>query len=150
MKKIADASLLGNRIFLNSRKGTRSVAALSEPIFELDIGDSPSDIGCKIRECIESFQPGNERYDREKWKTVYDPLINLAGEKNPKAFFTKVKNVPILYLDDKITFFSRDNYGWKEGFKKTEHPDIELDYANATDEDLGRALLKAFELSSII
>jgi hypothetical protein len=89
MKKIADASLLGDRIFLNSRKGTRSVAALSEPIFELDISDSLEKIGCKIRECIDSFQPGNERYDSEKWKTVYDPLINLADEKNPKTFFPR-------------------------------------------------------------
>lgn len=42
------------------------------------------------------------------------------------------------------------NHGWKEGFKNTEHPNIELDYASATDEDSGKALLKAFELSTIV
>lgn len=34
------------------------------------------------------------------------------------------------------------NHGWKEGFKNAER-----DYASATDEDLGKALLKAFEFS---
>lgn len=149
MKKVADGSLLGNRIFINSKKGTQSVPALSEPIYELSIDDSPEIIGAKVRKCIEAYEPGKERYDREKWKTANDPLIKLAGEKDSKGFFTKIKHIPILVRDGKITFFPRDNHGWKEGFKKTEHPNIELDYTSATDEDLGKALLKAFELSSI-
>lgn len=37
MKKQADATLLGDRIFLNAKRGTESVAALSEPLFELRI-----------------------------------------------------------------------------------------------------------------
>lgn len=149
MKKQADATLLDDRVFINSKKGTESVAALSEPIYELSFGDSPELIGARVRECIEAYEPGRERYDREKWKTVNDPLIKLAGEKSEKSFFTKVKYVPISQIGEKVTFYPRDNFGWKDGFKKTEHPNIELDYTSATDEDLGKALLKAFELSSI-
>jgi predicted nucleotide-binding protein (sugar kinase/HSP70/actin superfamily) len=149
MKKVADGSLLGNRVFINSKKGTQSVPTLTEPIYELSIDDSPEQIGEKVGECIEAYQPGSERYDREKWKTVNDPLIKLAGEKDSKAFFTKVKNPSVVLLGDVLHFSPRDNHGWKEGFKKTEHPNIELDYTKATNEDLGNALLKAFELSSI-
>lgn len=148
-KKVADGSLLGKRIFINSKKGTQSVPALAEPIYELSVEDSPELIGAKVRECIEAYEPGTDRYDREKWKTVNDPLIKLAGEKNSKGFFNKIKYVPILVRDEKITFFPRENHGWKEGFKQTEYPNIELDYTNATNEDLGNALIKAFELSKL-
>lgn len=150
MKRQADATLLGGRVFINSKKGTESVAALSEPLYELSLGDSPELIGEKVRECIEAYQPGSERYNREKWKTVNDPLIKIAGEKSEESFFTKVKYVPISQIGEKVTFYPRDNFGWKNGFKKTEHPNIELDYSTVTDEDLGKALLKAFELSSIV
>lgn len=77
-------------------------------------------------------------------------MIKLAGEKSSKAFFTKIKDVPTVLIDDKITFSPTENKGWKDGFGWTQHPNIELDYSSATDEDLGKALLKAFELSSIV
>ena len=141
MKKLADATLLDNRIFLNSKKGTESVPAFSEPLYELNTNDTPVLIGKKVRECIEAFQSGNERYDREKWKKANEPLIRLSGEKSEKLFFTKVKYVPISLIENKLTFYPRVNHGWKEGFKKTKHPNIELDYTIATDEDLGKALL---------
>jgi hypothetical protein len=149
MKKSIGAYQLGNRVFIHAKKGTESVPAFSEPLYELCIDDSPEIIGERIRECIEAYKPGRECYDREKWKTANDPLIKLAGEKDSKAFFTKVKNPSVVLLGDVLHFSPRDNHGWKEGFKKTEHPNIELDYTKATNEDLGNALLKAFELSSI-
>jgi hypothetical protein len=148
-RKDIGAHLLGQRIFIHSKKGTQSVPAFAEPLYELSLHDSSKVIGEKVRECIEAYQEGTERYDREKWKTVNDPLIKLSGEKSSKAFFTKIKDVPINVVENKITFFPTLNKGWKEGFVWTEHPNIELDYSTASDEDLGKALLRAFELSSI-
>lgn len=150
MKKSIGAYQLGNKVFIHAKKGTQSVPILSEPIYELSIDDSPELIGKKIRECIEAYVHSQERYDRDKWKTVNDPLIKMAGEKTSKAFFTKVKDVPTVLVDNKITFSPTENRGWKEGFGWTQHPNIELEFARATDEDLGKALLKAFELSSIV
>lgn len=150
MRKSIGAYQLGNRVFIHAKKGTQSVPALSEPIYELSMDDPPELIGEKVRECIEAYEPGGERYDREKWKTANDPLIKLAGEKNSKSFFTKVKNPLVVLLGDVLHFSPKDNYGWKEGFKQTRHPNIELDYLTATDKDLGKSLLKVFELSSII
>lgn len=149
MRKSIGTYQLGNRLFIHAKKGTQSVPALSEPIYELSLDDSPELIGEKVRECLEAYEPGRERYDREKWKTVNDPLIKLADEKTSKAFFTKVKNVPTILIEDKITFSPTENKGWKDGFGWTEYPNIELDYSSATNEDLGKALLKALELSSI-
>jgi len=149
MRKSIGAYQLGSRIFIHPKKGTQSVPALAEPVYELSTDDPPILIGEKVRKCIEAYEPGRERYDREKWKTVNDPLIKLAGEKNSKAFFTKIKDVPTVLIENKITFSPTENKGWKDGFGWTEHSNIELDYSTATDEDLGKALLKAFELSSI-
>lgn len=149
MKKSIGVYQLSNKIFIHAKRGTESVPAFSEPLYELNIEDSPELVGKKIRECIEAYEPGRERFDRERWKTVNDPLIKLAGEKDSKSFFTKVKNPQVVLLGDILHLSPRDNHGWKEGFKKTEHPNIELDYTSATDEDLGKALLKAFELSNI-
>ncbi len=149
MKKSIGVYQLGNRLFIHAKKGTQSVPVLSDPIYELSINDSPQLIGKKVRECIEAFQPGSERYDREKWKTANDSLIKIAGEKSSKAFFLKIKDVPTVLIDDTLTFTPTVNKGWKDGFGWTENPNIEMDYTSATDEDLGKALLKAFELSSI-
>ena len=55
----------------------------------------------------------------------------------------------MVLIDDVLYFTPTANHGWKEGFKKTKYPNIELNYATAKDEDLGKALLTAFELSSI-
>ncbi|MFN6087998.1 MAG: contact-dependent growth inhibition system immunity protein [Cyclobacteriaceae bacterium] len=148
MRKEINAYQLDKRIFVHSKKGTQSVPAFAEPLYQLSTDEDPILIGKKVRECIEAYQPGSERYTREDWKKVNDPLIKLAGEKSSKAFFKKVLYVPISLINDKLTLFPSVNAG-SDGFKNTEHPNIELDYSAATDEDLGKALLKAFELSSI-
>jgi len=150
MKKSIGVYKLNDRIFIHAKKGTQSVAAFSEPLYELDVSDSAEKIGNKVRECIESYQQGNDRYDREKWRTVNDPLIKLAGEKDSKTFFSKVLNPLVVLLNGVIHFCPRENHGWKDGFKESQHPNIQLDYSTATDRDLGVALLKALELSSII
>lgn len=150
MRKESNVYLLDNMMFIHSKIGTQSVPAFSEPLFDLDMNQTSAvEIGNRLRKCLESFQPGNERYDREKWKTVNDPLIKRSGEKNSKSFFKKVKYVPVNVISDTIRIHPSVNAG-KDGFKQTEHSSIELDYSTATDEDLGNALLKAFELSSII
>ena len=38
----------------------------------------------------------------------------------------------------------------KDGFKNTKYPNLELNYSDASNEELGKALLSAFEMSSII
>jgi hypothetical protein len=149
MNKLADATLLDNRIFINSKKGTESVAVLSEPIFELKIDSSPELLGEKVRICIESYQPGKERFSRADWRKVNDPLIKLSGEKSKISFFSKIKYVPISLNEDKLTFYPRNNCGWKIGFKKTIHSNIELEFMKASNKEIGLALLKAFELSKI-
>lgn len=151
MKKSIGVYLLNDKIFIHSKIGTQSVPAFSEPLFEIDFNSDNKLIGEKIRECIESYQQGaRERYGREKWKTVNDPLIKLAREKNSKSFFAKVKNPNVVLINDILYFNSTENHGWKDGFKGTSFPNIELVYSQATDEDLGAALKKAFELSSIV
>jgi hypothetical protein len=150
MKKSIGAYQLEDRIFLHAKKGTQSVAAFSEPLYELRVGDSLVLIGERIRDCIESYQFGNDRYTRDDWKTVNDPLIKMAAVKNERIFSKNVLKIQVILIDEVIYFCPRNNHGLKEGFKKAEYPNIELDYASATDEDLGRALLTAFELSSII
>jgi hypothetical protein len=149
MKKSASATLLGERIFINSKKGTQSVAVFSKPLFELHLSDNPILIGEKVRICIESFQPGSERLRREDWRTINDPLIKLSKERSKKAFWTKIKSVSIVLIDDILYFVPKINKGMKDGFKKTIHPDIELEYTKTSDNELGLSLLKAFELSSI-
>ena len=149
MRKESSAFLFKNKIFIHAKKGTQSVPAFSEPLFQLELNDSVELIGNKVRKCIEAYQSGNERYDREKWKTVNIPLLKLAGVKGSSSFFGKALNVPINLENNSIVFFPTLNTG-KGGLKWTQHPNIELDFSTATDEDLGKALLKAFELSSII
>ena len=153
MKKSKGAFVLNDSIFLNSKKTTnQGMAILSEPIFKLALNDESKLIGEKIRICIESYNDDKltPHPTKDGFKTINDPLIKLAGEKSSKSFFTKVKDVEVVLIANVLYFTPTDNYGWKEGFKKTKHPNIELDHATATDEDLGKALLKAFELSSIV
>jgi hypothetical protein len=151
MRREAEAYQLKNILFLHGKKRTdRTVPILSEPIFQFDNDDQVSKIGNTVRECIEAFSEGHPHPSREEFKKVNDPLIKLAGEKTPKSFFSKVKWVGIVEKGGKISFAPTENHGWKEGFKNTEYSNIELDYASATNEDLGKALLKAFELSSFI
>lgn len=153
MKKSIGSFVLNNDIFLNSKKTTnQGMAILSEPIFKLSLNDDSKLIGEKIRICIDSYNDDRStpHPTREGFKTINDPLIKLAGAKSSKDFFTKVKDVEVVLIDNTLYFSPTENHGWKEGFKKTEHPNIELDYSAATDEDLGNALLKAFELSSIV
>ncbi|MDE3740312.1 hypothetical protein [Maribacter polysaccharolyticus] len=149
MKKSIGAYQLGRRIFIHPKKGTQSVAVLAEPIQELSIDDSLEKVGRVIRECIEAYEIGKERYDREKWKTVNDPLVKMSGCKSANEFFKQVFNPPVVLLNKTIHFCPRYNHGLKKGFKKTEHPNIELDYFIASDKDLGKALLKTFELCGI-
>lgn len=149
MKKEATATLLGNRIFINVRKETQSVTVFSNPLFELTVSDNPEMIGEKIKICIESFLHGNERLGREDFKTINEPLIKLSGEKSSKAFWTKVKYVPISLVDNKLIFYPTSNKGWKEGFKNTGHPNIEVEYNKMTLREMGAALLKALDLSDI-
>ncbi|WP_282048522.1 contact-dependent growth inhibition system immunity protein [Maribacter aquivivus] len=149
MKKSIGTYQLGEIIIIHPKKGTESVAVLAEPIYQLNIKESPSKIGSIIRRCIEAYIDGDERYDKEKWKKVNDPLVKLTGLKNSNEFFKNVLNPQVVLINGVIHFCPRENHGIKKGFKKTDYPNIELDYSNATDEDLGNALLKALELSSI-
>lgn len=150
MRRELEAYQLKDQLFLHGKKRTdRTVPILSEPVYKYDNGTDATVIGKTVRECIESFYKGYPHPSREEFKKVNDPLIKLAGEKSSKSFFTKVRWVGVIEKDGKISFAPTENHGWKKGFKNTEHPNIELDYASATDEDLGKALLKAFELSSI-
>lgn len=147
------AFVLNDKIFLNSKKTTnQGMALLAEPIFKLALTEDPKLIGEKGRKCIESYNndKSTPHPTREGFKTINAPLIELADEKNAKSFFSKVKNVDVVLIDSRLFFTPTNNHGWKEGFKKTRYPNIELDYASSTDEDLGKALLKAFELSSIV
>jgi hypothetical protein len=151
MQKKAGSYLLRDRIFIHGKKKTtQGLSMFSYPLFELSLDDLPEAIGEKVRECLEAFLEGNQPPSREELKKINDPMIQLAGEKTTKGFFTKVKDVPINLTNNRITFFPTENHGWKDGFKNTQHPNIELDYGSATNEDLGKALLKAFELSSIV
>jgi len=151
MRKEASAYLLNDRVFVHAKKRTiKTVPIFSEPLYELSLSDPPVTMGNKIKECIEAFSEGHDHPSREDFKKTNDPTIRLAGEKTPKAFFTKVKYVPITLMGDKIIFYPSVNKGWKDGFANTEHPNIELDYSIATNEDLGKALLRAFELSIIL
>ena len=148
MRRELEAYQLKDKLFIHGKKRTdRTVPILSEPVYQYDSESDAVLIGKTVRECIESFYEGVPHPSREEFKKVNDPLIQLSGEKNSKAFFTKVKWVGVIEKDGRISFIPTENHGWKEGFKKTEHPNIELDYSIATDEGLGNALLKAFELS---
>ncbi len=150
MRRELEAYQLKDKIFLHGKKRTdRTVAILSEPVYQFDQDVDASKIGKTVRDCIESFYEGYTHPSKEEFKKVNEPLIKLTGEKNSKAFFTKVKWVGVIEKERKISFAPTENHGWKNGFKQTEHPNIELDYSTATDEDLGKALLKAFVLSSI-
>jgi hypothetical protein len=153
MKKSIGAFVLNDNIFLNSKRTTsQGMAILAEPIYKLSLNDDSKVIGEKVRMCIESYNDDKltPHPTRGGFKTINDPLIKLAGEKNSKSFFTKIKDVEVVLVDKVLYFTPTENHGWKEGFKKTKYPNIELDYSTATDEDLGKALLKAFELSSIV
>jgi len=77
-------------------------------------------------------------------------LLDLADCKTAKAFFERVKYVPISLDGDLIIFYPTDNKGMKDGFKNTKYPNLELNYSDASNEELGKALLSAFEMSSII
>ncbi len=150
MRREIEAYQLKDKLFLHGKKRTdRTVPILSEPVYEFDQGVDASKIGKTVRKCIESFYENYPHPSREEFKKVNDPLIKLAGEKSSKAFFTKAIWVGVIEKDGKISFSPTENHGWKEGFKQTEYSNIELDYTSATDEDLGKALLTAFELSSI-
>ncbi len=151
MKKSIGAFILNDNIFLNAKKTTnQGMAILSEPIYKLSLNEDSRVIGEKVMICLESYNDNKltPHPTRDGFKTLNDPLLKLAGEKSSKNFFTKVKEVRVVLIDKVLYFTPTKNHGWKEGFKNTEHPNIELDYAIATNEDIGKALLKAFELSS--
>jgi hypothetical protein len=151
MRREVEAYQLNDMLFLHGKKRTnRTVPILSEPVFQFNKDVQVFKIGSTVRECIEAFSEGHPHPPREEFKKVNDPLIKLAGEKSSKSFFSKVKWVGIIEKEGKIIFAPTENHGWKDGFKNTQHANIELDYASATDEDLGNALLKAFELSSVV
>jgi hypothetical protein len=151
MRREIEAYQLKDKLFLHGKKRTdRTVPILSEPVYQLNKDVDVSKIGKTVRDCIESFYEGYPHPSREEFKKVNDPLIKLAGEKSSKAFFTKAKWVGVIEKDGIISFSPTENHGWKDGFKQTKYTNIELDYSMATNEDLGKALLKAFELSSIL
>jgi hypothetical protein len=143
---------LGNNIFMHGTK--RSVLNFmplpSEPVYELDYQSDLSVIGNTIRKCIESCGEGQKHPSRDEFKTINDTLIKKANQKNSKSFFPKVLSVPISEIDGTITIYPSENHGWKDGFKNSEHPNLELDYKIASDEDLGKALKQAFEWSIIV
>ena len=151
MRREAIAYQLGEQIFIHGKKRTiRSTPIFAEPVYAINYFSSSEDIGKIVRTCVKAFSEGHEHPSRDDFKGVNDPLIKLAKQKSSKAFFTKVKCVPIIELNGFISFCPTENHGWKNGFKFTVHPNIDLDYSKLSDSDLGKALIQALERSSIV
>lgn len=153
MKKSIGTFLLDDKVIINSKKTTnQGMGIIGDLIYKLSISDEFKLIGEKIRLCLESYNDDKSASHptKEGFKNINNKLVEIAGEKNSKSFFTKVKNPIVVLINNTLFISPMDNYGWKEGFKKTIYPNIELDYSTATDEELGRALIEAFEKSSII
>jgi len=151
MKKSIDVYLLGDFIFINAKKKTTmGLDIFSLPVFKLSVSESLEILAEKIKEALDQYTINQKHPSKEEWKTFNKPLLDLADCKTAKAFFERVKYVPISLDGDLIIFYPTDNKGMKDGFKNTKYPNLELNYSDASNEELGKALLSAFEMSSII
>jgi hypothetical protein len=150
MKKSIDVYLFGELIFMNAKKKTTmGLDIFALPVSKLPLSESFEVVGEKMKETLSQYLINQQHPSKEEWKTFSKPLIDLANCKTAKAFFEKVKYVPVSLENNCLTFYPTINKGMKEGFKNTEQPNIELDYNSANNEDLAKCLLKAFDLSSI-
>lgn len=150
IKRESSALLFTDKIFFTVKKGTESVAAPTEQIFELDINEDPCKIGNTARQVLLSFIFDNARYSREDWKNVYEPLINRTKSKSIKKMFDNCKCVNIYSVDSKLMIVPSINKGYnKTGTKSLYEQMFEDNLDTITDCDFGKMILKAFEISTL-
>lgn len=149
MWKTINVSQLERRIFINANKKTvSSLPIFSHPLFEFNIGTDPSDLGKAIRKCLNAWTEGHPQPSREELKKINQPLIELAGKKSSKEFFSSIKSLPTKLVDNTLSFYPTINNGWKAGFSALEGGPIVIEnISESTDFQIGEALLKALAQS---
>ena len=149
MKKSARIYKLDHRIFIHANKKTvTTLPIFSQPLFEFSIETEKSILGMALRKCLEAWTEGHPQPSREELKKVNDPLIELAGEKNSKSFFSKVIDIPVKLNEDVISFYPTINKGWEAGFIPANSGPIECNhFSKLQDETLGELILEALSKS---
>ena len=151
VRKSSVAFFFKDNLFIASKKKSNSgLEFVKEPIFKFSIDEDVSEIGTKIIDAISFFEVGADDLKRDEFKAVFEPILKIVNCKSYNTFWKTAKHVPIVLEIGIITFYATENFGPKGGYSGRVMPKIDLDVENASASDLGTALLKAFELSSIV
>lgn len=150
IKRDSSALLLGNTIYLVVHRGTESIPAPADKIFELLVTDEPNYIGSKVKEALYAFIQDKVRFGREDWKKVYEPQLLRMGFKTVKKMYDSVKIVNIFSRDNKLMLLPYKNCGYnKSGTKSFDDKIITTDLEGVSDYELGEMLKIAFEISTL-
>jgi hypothetical protein len=137
----------GKLIIHADGKTTAGVLIGVEPFLVLDKATvRPVDIGASLRAALTKSR-GNLRHpEPNEWDAVAAPLYAAAGVKSWGVFVKGALLANVEADDAAIRLLPQENRGGRDGFQPRGLPVIEV-AANASDEELGAAVLNALELA---
>lgn len=135
----------GKLILHADGKTTAGVLIAIEPFVVLE-GIEPAAIAVALRMVLEKSKVGLRHPEANEWDAVAAPLYAAAGVRTWGAFVRAAELVSVEANDAAIRLLPQENRGPRDGFQPRGLPAVEV-ASNASDEELGSAVLKALELA---